>query len=30
MTLGTYSHILPTMQRQAVDKLGAMLSTAAG
>jgi integrase len=30
MTLGTYSHILPTMQRQAIDRLGAMLSTAAG
>jgi integrase len=27
MTLGTYSHILPTMQRSAVDRLGAMLST---
>jgi integrase len=30
MTLGTYSHILPTMQREAVDRLGAMLSVSAG
>ena len=30
MTLGTYSHILPTMQHQAIDRLGAMLSTGAG
>ena len=30
MTLGTYSHILPTMQRAAIDRLGAMLTTAVG
>jgi integrase len=25
MTLGTYSHILPTMQRQAIDRLGRLV-----
>jgi integrase len=29
MTLDTYSHATPTMQRQAVDRLGAMLKSAA-
>jgi integrase len=27
VTLDTYSHVLPTMQREAVDRLDAMLST---
>jgi integrase len=30
LTLDTYSHVLPSMQEQALDRLGALLTKAAG